>query len=576
MGLTGGNVVEDDGKDEEEREPTCWTEYYIEHGYDIYLFNYAGYGRSFGGSSTWNNTATTEFRHGVLGALQRILYSTFFAFKPSSESLKSDAAAVAHHIVDVIGVDELVIHGESIGGMAAAGAARALTTATTSTVGATTTTKPPKNHSTLLICDRTFCNLEAIAQRLVGQWTGNAIRLLTPGWSTDVARDYLAAQCPKICANDCADEIVHDYSSLKAGLSFAGELTKGQTKNVGWMMSAPLEYRMADLDNVGVANSRMGAAGGNGALFRRIKNPPTWPADKHVSWSEAYHFAACVKRIGKLATAAKKRMQRDSGISNVDEAEDEEGVEVSYSSSDNESSSTQSSPLANTDRSSSSMQKMKKSETKKTATLLIKLWNSLACCDGLCGHPLGHVVKEGFDCTISWLCCTVMFGSQVLAERAEKRWDKQRSSLDASTTGLDDDSYVFLPEDFDLRPNDGYQWSDEDDVMRQYPLPIPVVLSSLKEIHAQEKNALEEVEAELNYVMGMLEYIISRLTCKENCALSLRRQRSSGHYEDDEHDKGVISTGLFLNLHCGHNNQYSSEEREKLIDLIRRLCGDSV
>ena len=392
--------------------------------------------------------------------------------------------------MDVIGVDELVIHGESIGGMAAAGAARALTTTTTA-VGATSTTPTKsKSVSTLLICDRTFCNLEAIAQRLVGQWTGNAIRLLTPGWSTDVARDYLEAQCSKICANDCADEIIHDYSSLKAGLSFAGELTKGQTKNVGWMMSAPLEYRMADLDNVGVANSRVLACG-NGNSYQRTKNPPTWPADKHVSWSEAYHFAACVKRIGKLATAAKKRMQRDSGLSN-EEAEDEEGVEVSYSSSDNESSSTQSSPLANTDRSSSSMQKMKVSETKKTATLLIKLWNSLACCDGLCGHPLGHVVKEGFDCTISWLCCTVMFGSQVLAERAEKRWDKQRSSLDASPTGLDDNSYVFLPEDFDLRPNDGYQWGDEGDVTRQYPLPIPVVLSSLKEIYAQEKNALEE------------------------------------------------------------------------------------
>ncbi|KAL7533203.1 hypothetical protein ACHAXR_005101, partial [Thalassiosira sp. AJA248-18] len=216
MGLTGGNVDQDE--DDDEKEPTCWTEYYIEHGYDVFLFNYAGYGRSFGGSS-WNET-TTEFSHGILGALKRVLFSTFLAFKPSSESLKSDAAAVARHLVDVVGVDELIIHGESIGGMAAAGAARALTA-----TKATTTTAIPK-LTTLLICDRTFCNLEAVAQRLVGQWTGNAIRLLTPSWSTDVARDFLAAKCPKICANDCADEIIHDYSSLKAGLSFAGELTK--------------------------------------------------------------------------------------------------------------------------------------------------------------------------------------------------------------------------------------------------------------------------------------------------------------------------------------------------------------
>uniref|UniRef100_A0A7S1YS77 Uncharacterized protein n=1 Tax=Ditylum brightwellii TaxID=49249 RepID=A0A7S1YS77_9STRA len=29
-------------------EPNCWTDYYIEEGYDVFLFNYSGYGRSFG------------------------------------------------------------------------------------------------------------------------------------------------------------------------------------------------------------------------------------------------------------------------------------------------------------------------------------------------------------------------------------------------------------------------------------------------------------------------------------------------------------------------------------------------
>jgi hypothetical protein len=64
--------------------------------------NYARYGRSFGGSS-WNQT-TTEFSRGFLGTPKRgPLLSTFLAFKPSSESLKLDAAIVARHIVDVIG-----------------------------------------------------------------------------------------------------------------------------------------------------------------------------------------------------------------------------------------------------------------------------------------------------------------------------------------------------------------------------------------------------------------------------------------------------------------------------------------
>ena len=60
-------------------------------------------------------------------------------------------------------------------------------------------------------------------------------------------------------------------------------------------------------------------------------------------------------------------------------------------------------------------------DNNEEAETLMRLWKSLACCDGLfCGHHLGDTVKEGFDCTISWLCCTVLFGPQVLAEQAEK------------------------------------------------------------------------------------------------------------------------------------------------------------
>jgi len=551
MGLTGGNVAQD--KDDDEKDATCWTEYYIEHGYDVYLFNYAGYGRSFGGSS-WNET-TSEFNHGFFPALRRVFFSTFLAFKPSSESLKSDASIVAQHLVDVVGVDELIIHGESIGGLAAAGAARSLTA----------TTASPK-VSTLLICDRTFCNLEAVAQRLVGGWTGNAIRLLTPTWSTDVARDFIAARCPKVVAQDAADEIIHDYSSLKTGLSFAKELTKGSTKNIGWMMSSPLEYRMADLDSVSITDSRLPSSSNH------VKNPSTWPADKHISCSEAHHFSACVRRIGKLATAAKKQIKLD------DSTREEEGTEVILSSMDEVDDLTSPSSVGN----------QKKSDFKA----LIKVWKSLACIDGLCGLPLGHTVKEGSDCTIAWLCCVVIFGSQRLASQAEKRWSKDTSP---EGSGLNNRNREFLLEDFDMRPTN-HHWDDSS--LISHPLPIPVVLSSLKNMTAEEKHSLKEgkfcgisecacdmsyislshrytlifiipvVEAELKYVIGMLEYIVSRLTSKESVATSISQIR-----EGVENDQDIVSTGCFLNLNCGHNNQYSSEEREKLISLIRRSFG---
>jgi hypothetical protein len=148
---------------------------------------------------------------------------------------------VGSHLVSQLGVESLVIHGESIGGVAASATGRKLT-------------EQPflKEKVALLICDRTFCNLEAVAQRLVGGWSGYAIRMLAPLWSTDVAGDFLAASCPKVVATDSADQIIADSSSLKSGIAYWKEMRRpaSSTKGIGWMMEAPLQYRMADWENV--------------------------------------------------------------------------------------------------------------------------------------------------------------------------------------------------------------------------------------------------------------------------------------------------------------------------------------
>ncbi|KAL7469222.1 hypothetical protein ACHAXS_009481 [Conticribra weissflogii] len=79
LGLIGGNVEQDENE-RSGKESTCWTEFYIEHGFDVYLFNYAGYGRSYGGNS-WNNKMKEKFVHGWFGSLRRVFFSTFLAFK---------------------------------------------------------------------------------------------------------------------------------------------------------------------------------------------------------------------------------------------------------------------------------------------------------------------------------------------------------------------------------------------------------------------------------------------------------------------------------------------------------------
>jgi len=233
MSLVGGNV----GKDEDFND-SCWTDFYTCNGFDIFLFNYAGFGRSSG----HNKDTRNDYKPGILARLIRMFCRSFIHFKPTPYSMKSDAFSVASFIVNDIGVDKLVIHGESIGGMAAASAARKLSDGK----GRKRESSPTSIYPSLLLCDRTFCNLPAVAQRLVGGWTGHVIPLLTPLWSTDVAGDFINAQCPKIVAQHAADSIIHDSGSLKSGLAIAQERLKGITRNIGLKEDAPLEYRMAE------------------------------------------------------------------------------------------------------------------------------------------------------------------------------------------------------------------------------------------------------------------------------------------------------------------------------------------
>jgi hypothetical protein len=240
MSLAGGNVASDA---EDVVNDNCWADFYTNLGFDVFLFNYAGFGRSYGTASCGmlRRGGDEVYHPGLSGRLRRICHGTFFSFQPTPDSLRADGLAVGTHLVSHLGVESLVIHGESIGGVAASGAAAKLT-------------ESPflRDKVSLLICDRTFTNLEAVAQRLVGGWSGYAIRALAPFWSTDVAGYFLAANCPKVVANDSADAIIADTSSLKSGVAFWKEVHRGaaSTKGIGWILDAPVEYRMADWENV--------------------------------------------------------------------------------------------------------------------------------------------------------------------------------------------------------------------------------------------------------------------------------------------------------------------------------------
>jgi len=587
MNLVGGNVKlyqhqmpsDDDASScsdsTHRREETCWADFYLNQGYHVFLFNYSGYGRSYikfgrlGRIMARFCCLRNELeKSGVSSSNKcwRIFKSMVFDVKPSPDSLKADALTVAEHMTTVLQIDKLVIHGESIGGMAAASTANELCT------------KANNNNKTcivpsLLICDRTFCNLEATAQRLVGGWAGPAIRLLTPFWNTDVARDFLNTTCPKVVANDGCDIIIADVSSLRSGVALAREFHSNDTHRVGWICDAPIEHRMSDWENVGVMKSR---------LFQKtptIQAAPIWPADKRISINEAFYFAACVKRIGKVATAA-KRNAKPAGRrqpSHDQEHDEEEGIEIttlriSSSTTANKDHDCEEFDNGDDDDSVGSIclsLSNTSSPNNSPNDDIFEAWKVLSCCDGLCGLHLGICVKHGHDCVVSWLSSTLTYGCQSVTSVAE-----QRRMANAATAN--DGDLEIISHDFDRRSkeysNSHVEGETEEGVV--HPIPIPEVISTLKKLmdrrHLRGKDCgIGTVETEIRYCISMMEYIVDRIASTQVVESSLNALHFRENAQGDDNG-GEEDVGFFFKLHCGHNNQFSVDERDYLRLILKK------
>ena len=78
MSLAGGNVGTEGVVND-----NCWTDYYTNHGFDVYLFNYAGFGRSYGTATCGllKRGGEEPYHPGWSGRLRRIAHGTFFSFQ---------------------------------------------------------------------------------------------------------------------------------------------------------------------------------------------------------------------------------------------------------------------------------------------------------------------------------------------------------------------------------------------------------------------------------------------------------------------------------------------------------------
>lgn len=148
-----------------------WLEFYMENGFNIFLWNYRGYGRSTGSISPNN--------------------------------LFSDADELVKFLKDVRGVGKLLVHGISLGG----GVASHL------------------SNNPLVDCvfaDRTFSSLDSVIRDDFGKTLRVLYNIFTFGkWKMHCAKKFLNSEKYKIVSSDPQDEMIPELSSLKNGIARA-------------------------------------------------------------------------------------------------------------------------------------------------------------------------------------------------------------------------------------------------------------------------------------------------------------------------------------------------------------------
>lgn len=145
-----------------------WLEFYLTHGIDFCMWNYRGYGRTKGSSS--------------------------------SQSLRTDVQSVYDFLTKVKMYSRIGVHGESIGGVSAAHLAS-------------------KNDLSFLFADRTFASLEKLVTSRIPV-PKEVFKCITK-WSDDTSQQFISSNCYKVLSCDTKDEIIPDGASLKTGVSLA-------------------------------------------------------------------------------------------------------------------------------------------------------------------------------------------------------------------------------------------------------------------------------------------------------------------------------------------------------------------
>jgi hypothetical protein len=189
-----------------------WVTRHTRMGFDVAIWSYRGYGRSGVGAGAGEGAASSS--------------------SPRPALLRSDGECVARWLRRDVRCAALILHGESLGGIAACHLAEL-------------------GYGKVLLADRTMSTLPRTARRLVGAWAETALSVLT-GWTRSNADAYALAPSSspsvrKIIAVDSNDAVISWDASLAAEVGRRRIGTGGSSSSPFPSLPAPL---VAEFDAV--------------------------------------------------------------------------------------------------------------------------------------------------------------------------------------------------------------------------------------------------------------------------------------------------------------------------------------
>uniref|UniRef100_A0A7S3K3G6 Uncharacterized protein n=1 Tax=Aureoumbra lagunensis TaxID=44058 RepID=A0A7S3K3G6_9STRA len=471
------------------RESAGWVTTYARAGLQVVLWNPAGYGRRKG--------------------------------SPSPRRNLQDGTAIVTALLEA-GVSSLLIHGESIGALAATGLAAyccSLLNVFSNEDGTLT--------KLALVADRSFSNLAVEAQYLTGFKAAGPLLPLVTGWwpnEADSLAQFRRVTCPKLITCDAKDHMIPDPASLKAGLAIFSELGDARPRKLELTGSLALSDAQVIVPH---------------GLNEDMVNNLLERAPNSLKDNELEFAFAAVRYVGRIAA---RRFSADFDEFNWQASVDlERGV---YSddtprlrrSSSRRRNLSKGKNIAKQNRRRSHSPYPPEKNNLATFTdaepLEICAWSILERVDGECGMSLGRVLACDFGTFRAWACSYVTWPNGSL-----------RKLLDASP-------------DLWLGADDSYFSDAEDEIESISVSEAAAKLRAL--IHSVQEDGNNDLLLVLRFIAAFL-FMLDR-----------RADFNTTNTESNQ------ILGDLLVLGCGHNAPYSTAELDAFFAWLRTHFHDSL